>query len=1041
MAEANVDTIEALSEPLTRREREVLAWLAQGLTAPEIAEKLVIAVSSVKYHIQHIYGKLGVNGRRQAVARARGLGLLSQAAGPATAAPAATGPAWPRHNLPLPLSRLIGREPELDELEKLLADTNGQAVRLVTLVGPGGVGKTRLALALAHQALADHRDGVWLVELAPLTDANLLVSTVAAALGLGDTSGGGLGPPAPRPLIDMLVDFLQAKHCLLVLDNCEHVVTASAGLAETLLKRCPRLRLLATSREPLAAAGEVVWPVLGLATPPAAAATDPPPADGYAAIELFAERARAARPGFQLTTGNAACLAQVCRQLDGLPLAIELAAARVALLPVEQIAARLDAHEGFRLLTTGGRTALPRHQTLLATIEWSYQLLTEPERRLLRRLTVFSGGWTLEAAEAVCAETPGASLLPGADVLESLGQLAAKSLVVSDHTASGEARFRLLETIREFALGKLEASGESAAIRQRHLDYFLALSERAEPETRGRHQKAWFDRLTLEHDNLRRALEWAVQRGLVEPGLRLHSALHRFWDVRGHALEANAWCKRLLGENPKPERSVAWALGLARAAASANGACDLRYAVALAKASLALSRTLGRAGQATAAHALVELSLVRLFPNPSEPEPLGPEFPPGLEPMLSESRALIETCEDTWSQAKVLERLGWFANLAGDEQASLTFEKSRNLFEQLGDLSGMAQVGVEIGHLAMEDGRYEQARDVLESALSQFRQLDAPQGIADALWMLAHALRELGHYKLAMAALDEAAELVRGLGHRVALCPNLADQAGVAYDYGRYDSAASLQDASRQVAAELGDTDWLAMLEMFRAHLARAQGDPAQAVGLIEAVLPVFRSGGHRWWMAYANEALGQAWRDLGDYERATQHLETSLAFFQPRRKWREVTGLLLHLGGVARRQGDYPRAAGLLGECLRRCQPSGPKPILAACLLECACLAADVAMTDGNLGAAEHAAGLLGAHQSLCEVISLVFPPADQAERSTYGRAVSALQDLLGQQQFAALRAEGAAMGTDDAVKDIVARLADVEPWRDPSQQPPSPD
>jgi tetratricopeptide (TPR) repeat protein len=352
----------------------------------------------------------------------------------------------------------------------------------------------------------------------------------------------------------------------------------------------------------------------------------------------------------------------------------------------------------------------------------------------------------------------------------------------------------------------------------------------------------------------------------------------------------------------------------------------------------------------------------------------------------------------------------------------------------------MAQVGVEIGHLAMEDGRYEQALDVLEAALSQFRQLNAPQGIVDALHMLAHALRELGHYELAMAALDEAAELVRGLGHRGAMRLNLADQAGVAYDYGRYDSAAALQDASRQVAAELGDTDWLAMLEMFRAHLARAQGDPAQAVSLIEAVLPAFRSGGHVWWMAYANDALGEAWRDLGDFERAMKHLEASLAFFQPRRKWREVTGLLLHLGGVARRQGDYPRAAGLLGECLRRCQPSGPKPIMAACLFECACLATDVATTDGNIGAAEQAAGLLGAHQSFCGAIRLVFPPADRAERAERDRALSRLNGLLGDERLTAFQAAGAQIVIGDVVTETVARWADLK-QHGPSQQPPPPD
>ncbi len=433
---------ESLHEPLTRREQEILGLLAEGLTSSEMADRLTLAVSSVRWYIQQIYGKLGVNGKRQAITRAGELGLLrSETLNSAIITK--TNP----NNLPAQLTSFIGRETEIESLRRLI--TAGPT-RLVTLTGSGGVGKTRLAIRTAEELLVDFVDGVWLVELAPLADPGLVAQAAATALGF---------PPAPgQTSTQVLCDHLRnKKHLLLIFDNCEHVVSATAELVDSLLRTCPRLCILATSREILGVSGETPFRCPSLSLP------DPnhlPPLPELAqseAIRLFTERAQTTSSGFNLTEANAALITQICRRMDGIPLAIELAAARVRFLSIEQIASRLEAD--FRLLTGGSRTALPRHQTLKALIDWSYHLLSEKERRLMLRLSTFAGGWTLEAAENVCADLHNGMLIR-TEILDVLGQLVDKSLVVMSADAQGDApegypRYRMLETLRQYAHEKM----------------------------------------------------------------------------------------------------------------------------------------------------------------------------------------------------------------------------------------------------------------------------------------------------------------------------------------------------------------------------------------------------------------------------------------------------------------------------------------------------------------------------------------------------------------------------------------------------------
>jgi predicted ATPase/DNA-binding CsgD family transcriptional regulator len=511
------------------------------------------------------------------------------------------GGTW-QHNLPVPLTAFIGREREVGDVARLL-DT----VRLLTLTGAPGVGKTRLALEVATARLDPaprserapglpegpaFADGVWLVELAPLTNPDLVPQVVAATLGVRERPGSAV--------VATLADALRTRHLLLVLDNCEHLLGACAALVDSLLRACPRLQILATSREALGISGETTFPVpaLTLPEPEATPVGAGPPVDDVLASEagrLFADRAQAVLPTFRVAENNAAALALVCRRLDGIPLALELAAARVTALTPAQLAHRLD--DCFRLLSVGRRTALPRQQTLRATLDWSHALLSEPECQLLRRLSVFAGAWTLEAAEEVCAGDG----LTAAEILPLLVQLVEKSLVVAEEQ-DGVAGYRLLQTVRQYGAEKLREAGEEAALRDRHLAWCAAVAEQAEEPLWSPDQVAWFARLKAKEDNLRAALEWSTRSirspraparpeqgaATVEAGLRLGGALWHFWNLRGHLSEGRARVLELLATGLGGPAARAKALHAAAYLTFVQG--DPHEAMRLAEEAVSLGR-------------------------------------------------------------------------------------------------------------------------------------------------------------------------------------------------------------------------------------------------------------------------------------------------------------------------------------------------------------------------------------------------------------------------------------------------------------------
>jgi predicted ATPase/class 3 adenylate cyclase/DNA-binding CsgD family transcriptional regulator len=432
------------------------------------------------------------------------------------------------NNLPVQLTSFVGREKELADVRRLLQNTH-----LLTLIGPGGTGKTRLSIQAAGEALDQYPDGVWLVELAPILDPLLVPRTTAIAIGLRDEP--------QRPVIDMLCDYLHEKKILIVLDNCEHLIDACARMADRILHAAPDTRILATSREALGIGGEVTYRVPSLGLPDISHLPPLESLSQYEAVKLFIDRATAAVPTFAVKNSNAPALAQVCHHLDGIPLAIELAAAKIRVLSLEQIAKRLD--DRFRLLTGGSRTVLERHQTLRAAIDWSYNLLSPAEQVLFQRLSVFVGGWTLEAAESVCSD----GSVKSTDVLNLMEQLINKSLVITEEVEHA-SRYQMLETLRQYANEKLGESGEEDALRDKHLEYFLNLAETAAPHLIRPEQMEWLALLDADYKNLHLAFDWSLNRETANSSLNLCNALWWFWVIRCYWLEGLNWLARALAK-------------------------------------------------------------------------------------------------------------------------------------------------------------------------------------------------------------------------------------------------------------------------------------------------------------------------------------------------------------------------------------------------------------------------------------------------------------------------------------------------------------
>jgi len=713
-----------------------------------------------------------------------------------------------RNNLPRQLTSFIGREREIEEVKKLLSNTC-----LLTLTGSGGCGKTRLALQVASNLVGEYKDGVWLVDLAPLSDPALVPQAVARAIDVSEQPG--------RFYLDTLLDYLKSRQLLLVLDNCEHLIEACARLSESLLQACPKLRILATSREALSIAGELTYRVPSLSLPDPVGVSLVSALMQYEAVCLFIERALFSQPTFAATDRNAPTVAKICHRLDGIPLSIELAAARAKVLSVEEIASRLD--DRFRLLTGGSRTALPRQQTLRATIDWSYNMLSEAERVLFNRLSVFMGGWTLEAAEAICGDTAGADQLPlppapvdgGSpptsggggreragvrvpsvhpdDVLDLLTHLVDKSLVVVEEQG-GKTRYRFLETVRQYARDKLLESGEGADLRERHLNWFLGLVERAEPEFRGPNQREWLDRLEIEHDNLRAALEWSVGSSEGEEGLRLAGALGGFWFARGYWSEGRRWFEEVLSKSSGASPSVR-AKALGGAATLTMSQKDVGRGLPLLEESLSLYRETG--DKNGTAWALESLGLTMSFSQGDHERAIA---------LCEESLSLYREVGNKGGIGRALHNLGMVAYLQGDYGRAKTLsEESLSLSREVGDKRHIAFALSDLGVVALRQGDYDQATALYKESLDLFREVGEKFGISSSHYSLGLVALRQGDYERARALYKKSLLLSRELGNRmnVALC--LGGLARVVVAQGQPERGARLLGAAEALLEAIGD--------------------------------------------------------------------------------------------------------------------------------------------------------------------------------------------------------------------------------------------
>jgi predicted ATPase/DNA-binding SARP family transcriptional activator len=911
-------------------------------------------------------------------------------------------------NIPIPLTSFIGREKELKEVANLISKS-----RLVTLTGSGGVGKTRLAIQVVADVLELFPDGVWFLDFAPLSEEALVPQVVLTTLGLIDQSG--LSP------LRILTDFLQARRTLLILDNCEHLIQASAQLAESLLLACPDLHVLATSREALRIAGEIPYRVPSLEIPMPHTECGLDVLAKNESVRLFTERAAVAWPGFAIGPQNVVVLAQICKRLDGIPLAIELAAARVSILAVEQILKRLD--DRFNLLTRGSRTAIPRHQTLRATIDWSYALLSEQERNLFRRLAVFMGGWTLEAAEEVCS----GSSIESRDVLDLLSQLVNKSQAVVENSnaetrypTGGSLRYRRLETIRQYGRGKLWEAGEEELMHRRHLAYFVDLADQAEANLRSFDTVMWLDRLETELDNIREALAWA-QESDVESQLRLASALLWFWHIRGHRNEGIDWLERGLametlgrGDQPlTPHRAVI--RGNALNASGSLLALSYNYGRAPARLeeSLALFQQLGPMGKRGMAYALMGLGGL-----PSENNQEGS--------LLEQSLTLFRELGDKFGAAECLGHLSGNAQKDGDyKQAVIFAEQQLALRREMGDQDGIASELGTLGALAFGQGDYQRANTLLEESLTRFRVVRNKWGVGLVLSVYGDSYLLQGDYERATKIYEEAFAFAENIGDRFLTAFNLYNLGVIAWFRGDYVGATQMIIDSLAVFRDMGHQWPVASSLHALGDIALAQRDEEGAVKWYDAEMEFARETQIKTSLAFAIAGLGKVAWAKGDYELAAKRFEEGLRISRDAALKPAMFYALCGLGRVAQSRGEYATARAFYAEALE-IQPLRISPQVKWLWLKTYFAAAAYPLEGFALLAAtqnqmQRTARLFGASEKLhtplrCEMSA--------AERAEHDQTVAAARAVLGGQAFAAAYEEGKKMTFDEAVAYALEEL-----------------
>jgi predicted ATPase/class 3 adenylate cyclase len=879
------------------------------------------------------------------------------------------------NNLPRKLTSFVGREREIAELKRAVTSS-----MLLTVVGPGGAGKTRLALQVAADLLADCLHGAWVVELAPVTDPTQIPQAVAAALGVREYPG--------LTLRDSLMEYLGSRELLLLLDNCEHLIAGVAAFVEAVIASAPRVRILCTSREPLAIAGEHVWRIPSLTLPPLGRRADLPTLSQNEAVRLFVDRAKAVSPAFALTDATAPTVAHICVRLDGIPLAIELAAARARVLSVQQIAARLD--DRFRLLAGGSRTVLPRQQTLQAAMDWSYDLLTQPERALLRRLSVFAGGWTLEAAEAICADDG----LTGEMILDLLTRLVDKSLV---EVESGPApRYRMLETIRQYAGDKLREADELDRFHTRHQEWFLNLAETGARFLRGSQQRTWLDRLDGERDNFRSAVGWAIER-TPDRALALAAALWRWAYLRGYLSIGADLTERALRAAPEPTPTRLEALNGAAVLTNAIG--NYSRAEELANETVALAQTLGDGGGAASGRLVLATASLGQ----------GDFARAGL--VAEEALAGFRTAGDRWGQALALSVLGDQALSRGAyERAVQLYEESVGMFRETGDAWGIAHSQRGSGFAARLQGDYDLAVSLQAASLAQARELGDRTGVGYSLVQLGFLQWRQGDYDRAAAVLGESLAVFKEAGNQRGVADALSVLGLVEAYQGHHQKAEEIVAESLAMYRSLGSRIGVASLTGTMGRVMLREGNPQRALALAEESITLFRALGDRRGTATSLRLAGEALFYLGELDRARRAAEESLALFRDLGDRWAIGYALRLLAGIAVARREYADAHAWYAETFAVHRDQGDRLGAVKSLEGLAGVLTATSQFDRAarlFGTAEHLRSAIGAPRT---------PQEAESVETCAGR----LREALGADLLQARMAEGAAMDIDEILLQI---------------------
>jgi predicted ATPase/DNA-binding winged helix-turn-helix (wHTH) protein len=837
--------------------------------------------------------------------------------------------------LPQQLTRFIGRSREISDVRIALSEA-----RLVTLTGPGGIGKTRLAVQVGADTISEYADGVWFVDLVPVSDPDLVPQTLASVLRVHEERGQGL--------IETLRVHLSPKSLLLVLDNCEHLVEVCARVADTLLRACPQLRILATSRECLSIIGEEIVQVPPLSLPNADHSTDAASIPNAEAVQLFADRARLVKSTFAITSSNAVEIMEICLALEGIPLAIELAASRVRVLSVDQIVAKL--HDRLGLLTGGSRTAAGRHQTLIAAIDWSHNLLSAPERTLFHRLAIFSGGWTLEAAEAVCVGDG----LDRTDVLEVLSGLVDKSMILTDERR-GYQRYRFMVTLHEYAQKCLRRTAEQPALQRKHAGFFTEFAVAGEAYLMGPDQEVWLDRLSIEYDNIRAALNWAAT-GDVQLALRLSTSLSQFWYLRGYWGEGRRWLTDLLqleGAHLHPKVRV--------------------------RALNAAARLVQFQGDYASARLIVK-----------------------------EALTLARSCGDDRGTALALNFAGVHEAIQGEfGKARVLWEESLAIRRHLGDKALIASALNSLAGLALLQTDYVTARRLFDECLAMFRDIEDKHGIVLSLVNSSHLVGRIGNDAAARALVEEGVALARSLGDKALLPAALNALGEVVCRRGDHEAAQVLNEEALEIARQVGDKGLVAVALLSLGVEAEHREAYVTARSTFETTLTLLRDIGDKPKLAVALNCLARATARDGDYSTANVLYEESLELCRHMGMRDRIAESLLGLSNIAHVQGDFGSALALCRSSLAILFEIGHKCQLPRVLEH-------IALLSLLQGQPARGASLLGAAQAIREMTATCRPPND---RNEYEQHIERSRGELGHEEFAAAWASGHAMTLEQAI------------------------